>query len=92
MSAELEQALQNSPFNEQNKLSFIGFDACLMATVDVADTFSDMGKYLVASEELEPGNGWYYSGWLRSLAENPAYALCLVVAFALTVIAAGLVA
>jgi hypothetical protein len=49
----------------------IGFDACLMATLDTAYTFSDIGKYLVASEETEPGNGWYYSGFMGALAENP---------------------
>jgi hypothetical protein len=25
---------------------------------------------MVASEEKEPGNGWYYTGWLSALAEN----------------------
>lgn len=50
----------------------IGFDTCLMATVDVAYTFSDIGKYLVASQELEPGNGWYYTGWADALGQNPA--------------------
>ena len=49
----------------------IGFDACLMATIDVASTFSDIGRYLVASEELEPGNGWYYTDWLQALANDP---------------------
>jgi len=49
----------------------IGFDACLMATVDTASTFRDIGRYLVASEELEPGNGWYYSDWLQALAADP---------------------
>jgi len=49
----------------------IGFDACLMATVDVASTFRDLGRYLVASEELEPGCGWYYTGWLQALANDP---------------------
>lgn len=48
----------------------IGFDACLMATVDTAYTFCDVAQYLVASEELEPGTGWYYRGWLQALAEN----------------------
>ncbi len=48
----------------------IGFDACLMSTVDVASRLRTMGKYLVASEELEPGNGWYYTGWLGALSEN----------------------
>lgn len=57
---------------EEPPLELIGFDTCLMATLDTAYTFSDIGKYLVASEETEPGNGWYYSGLLDALAENPA--------------------
>lgn len=56
---------------EERPLELIGFDTCLMATVDVAYTFCDIGKYLVASEEVEPGNGWLYSGWLGALAANP---------------------
>lgn len=56
---------QNPPFE------IVGFDTCLMATVDTAKTFSDIAKYLVASEELEPGGGWLYSGWLQALADNP---------------------
>ena len=53
-------------------LELVGFDTCLMATVDVAATFQPFAKYLVASEEVEPGNGWLYSGWLGELAANPA--------------------
>ncbi len=60
-----ELSEENQPFE------LIGFDTCLMATVDTAYTFSDIGKYLVASQELEPGNGWLYSGWLGALAQNP---------------------
>lgn len=52
-------------------LELIGFDTCLMATVDVAAVFQNFAKYLVASEEVEPGNGWLYSGWLGALAGNP---------------------
>ncbi len=58
--------------NEENQpVEIIGFDTCLMATIDTAYTFSGIGKYLVASEEVEPGNGWFYSGWLGAVAENP---------------------
>ena len=58
--------------NPQNQpVDIIGFDTCLMATVDTAYTFSDIGKYLVASQEVEPGNGWLYSGWLGALAQTP---------------------
>lgn len=60
-----ELSEENPPFD------LIGFDACLMATVDVAYTFTDIGKYLVASQETEPGNGWLYSGWANDLGENP---------------------
>lgn len=58
--------------NPQNQpIDIIGFDTCLMATIDTAYTFSDIGKYLVASQELEPGNGWLYSGWIGAIANNP---------------------
>lgn len=61
-----ELSEENPPFE------LVGFDTCLMATIDVAYTFSDIGRYLVASQELEPSTGWYYSGWLQALADNPA--------------------
>ena len=52
-------------------LELVGFDTCLMATVDVVDTFFGTARYLVASEEVEPGNGWNYTGWAGALAEDP---------------------
>ena len=57
---------------ESPALELVGFDTCLMATVDVASVFQNFARYLVASEEVEPGNGWLYSGWLGELAQNPA--------------------
>ena len=60
------------PGDEANPpLELVGFDTCLMATVDVVDTFVGTARYLVASEEVEPGNGWNYTGWAGALAENP---------------------
>ena len=53
-------------------LELVGFDTCLMATVDVAAIFQNFAKYLVGSEEVEPGNGWLYSGWLGALAADPS--------------------
>ena len=71
--AEMYQAFAETfGENPQNQpVDIIGFDTCLMATVDTAYTFSDIGKYLVASQEVEPGNGWLYSGWLGALAQTP---------------------
>lgn len=60
------------PANTSNPaLELVGFDTCLMATIDVAAVFQNFSKYLVASEEVEPGNGWLYSGWMGELAKNP---------------------
>ena len=57
---ELDQALRESPF-AQRKLSWIGFDACLMASAEVAQVVAPYAEYMVASEESEPGWGWNYS-------------------------------
>ncbi len=49
---------------------WIGFDACLMATLETALVCNDYADYLVASEESEPGTGWYYTNWLNMLSKN----------------------
>lgn len=49
---------------------FIGFDACLMATLETALIAEDFADYLIASEETEPGCGWYYTDWLTALSRN----------------------
>ncbi len=48
----------------------IGFDACLMANLETAVSVKDYGKYLVASEELEPGHGWNYTDIVNIIAKN----------------------
>ena len=52
------------------KFDFIGFDACLMATVENGLMLSQYADYMIASEETEPGVGWYYTNWLTSLSRN----------------------
>ncbi|MDU6630219.1 MAG: clostripain-related cysteine peptidase [Lachnoanaerobaculum sp.] len=54
------------------KYDFIGFDACLMATTETALALSEYADYLIASEETEPGTGWYYTNWLSNLSSNTA--------------------
>ncbi len=49
---------------------FIGFDACLMATVETANVLNKYGDYMIASEETEPGYGWYYTDWITKLSQN----------------------
>lgn len=52
------------------KLDLLGFDACLMATYEVASELADVSNRLVASQELEPGHGWDYTAF-EVLAANP---------------------
>lgn len=65
--AEIEQGLAAPNIHYE----LIGFDTCLMATLEMAQLVAPMANYMVASEEIEPGGGWDYLGWLSYLYENP---------------------
>ncbi|MBR1455928.1 MAG: peptidase C11, partial [Oscillospiraceae bacterium] len=52
------------------KFDFIGFDACLMATMENGLMLDKYADYMIASEETEPGIGWYYTNWLTELSNN----------------------
>jgi hypothetical protein len=59
---ELDQAIsQGLEAAGVDKLAMLGFDACLMATFEVASTMAPHADRLVASQELEPGHGWDYT-------------------------------
>ena len=60
------------PSHENPPFELVGFDACLMATYDVAHDLHGLTKYMTASEEVEPGNGWAYVDWLNALGQNTA--------------------
>ena len=52
-------------------INIFGCDACMMATYEMAAMLSHHPvDYYVASEELEPGTGWNYTGWLQTLADD----------------------
>jgi hypothetical protein len=55
-----------------DKFEMIGFDACLMAQIEVFGSLYPYSNYMVASEEVIPGYGWSYAAWLGQLAQNPA--------------------
>lgn len=54
------------------KFDFVGFDACLMGTAENALMLTKHADYLIASEELEPGIGWYYTDWITELSNDPS--------------------
>ncbi len=64
--AEINQALKKAGVT----FDFIGFDACLMATLETALMLAPYSDYLIASEETEPGIGWYYTDWLTALGKD----------------------
>lgn len=64
--AEIDSALTNAGV----QFDFIGFDACLMATAETALMLNQHADYMIASEETEPGIGWYYTDWLTELGRN----------------------
>ncbi len=77
--AEINSALAASPFGENKKLSFVGFDACLMATLETAVTVAPYAEYMVASQELEPGEGWNYDAIFSAILNSTTTDLTRVI-------------
>lgn len=68
---EIDGAL-NSVYDQMtDKFEFIGFDACLMSTLETANIIAPYARYMFASEETEPGGGWNYADIMEFLSENP---------------------
>ena len=68
---DIVTALKNAKDATGITFDFIAYDACLMATVEVADAMAPYARYLGASQELEPGTGWDWTVALNTLAANP---------------------
>jgi hypothetical protein len=69
---ELDSALASIQESIGKNLDVFSFDACMMASFGVAYDAKDYANIFVASEELEPGDGWEYNIWLDSLKRNPS--------------------
>jgi alpha-beta hydrolase superfamily lysophospholipase len=70
--AQLKEGIDNAvKGRSERRFELIGFDACLMATLEVADAFKDLARYLAASQEIEPGAGWNWTAFLNHIASNP---------------------
>lgn len=70
---ELSRAIKGSKLvAEGRKFEWIGFDACLMGMLEVADALSPYANYMIASEETEAGDGWNYR-CLDNVCDEEAY-------------------
>ena len=76
---EVQQALEaaKSQIRDRSgtlvKLDVVGFDACLMGMIEVAYALRDVTNFVVASEDLEPNNGWPYDTILTDLVATPSF-------------------
>ena len=66
----LAEGLENTKLIKSGrKFDLVGFDACLMGSIEVANMLKNYSRFMIASEEAEPGQGWNY-GFLNSLNEG----------------------
>ncbi len=68
---ELGKVLRLAAAKFKQPIDILGMDACLMSNLEVAYQARDHVKYIVASEENEPFDGWPYNTVLAKLIEDP---------------------
>ncbi len=54
-----------------HKVDVYGSDACLMGMAEIAGEMADSVETFVGSQDLEPGEGWPYSTFLKAWAQKP---------------------
>lgn len=68
----IDDALNNTKDALPGGFDFIGYDACLMGTLENANMLSSHAKYMIGSQEVEPGTGWNYKAIGEATAADPA--------------------
>lgn len=68
---QLGMAMQQASEITGEKIELYGSDACLMSMIEVAYEMNGSVKYFAGSQELEPGEGWPYTHFIRRWVSNP---------------------
>lgn len=68
---EIDGALYSIYPEMTDRFELIGFDACLMGSIEAANVLANYSRYMVGSEEVEPGYGWDYTVIGNFLGSNP---------------------
>lgn len=68
---ELSNVLREAVEVLDRPLDLLGMDACLMSNLEVAYQAQPYVRYVVASEENEPNDGWPYDAVLKKLVNEP---------------------
>lgn len=64
---QLARAFEAVRAKTGKKIEIFGADACLMGSIEVATQLNNGVKFMVASQEIEPGEGWVYQELLKRL-------------------------
>ncbi|MEG0766778.1 MAG: clostripain-related cysteine peptidase [Clostridia bacterium] len=70
--AELQSAMQYAQAQTHRTFEWVGFDACLMASIETAQAVKGTAHYLIASQALEAADGWDYEALLHKLYAEPS--------------------
>ena len=70
-NAELHRVLAEVSTAIGQPIDLVGFDACLMAMLELGYEMRSAVNVIVGSEEVEPGAGWPYDRVLKRLAAAP---------------------
>lgn len=70
MLPEMATAMEQTRYHGGTKLDVVGFDACLMGSVEIADVWAPYANWMVASEESEANGGWDWH-YLSVLNDKP---------------------
>jgi hypothetical protein len=68
---ELGKILEGAVQALGRPIDLLGMDACLMSNLEVAYQAKKFVRYIVASEESEPNDGWPYDRILKDLVAHP---------------------
>ena len=68
---EMEYSFAKAYKNMTSRFEFIGFDTCLSGCVEYANALAPYSKYMIASAEIEPGDGWHYTPIMNYIIEHP---------------------
>ena len=69
--SELHQAYQTIQQQSNELLDVVVYDACLMASIEIAEVTATVAKAMAGSAELEPGHGLDYAHLLKNIGTNP---------------------
>jgi hypothetical protein len=68
MGRALETALHEA---QAPQVDLIFFDSCLNGMIEVFEQVGKLGKIVIGSEDLVPGQGWDYQAWFEAMGQRP---------------------